>query len=362
MKNQIHVIYGKDPTLMTEKLLKATAPLKGLSKNIAIGIKPNLVSATPPSEGAVTHPEIVEGIIKYLKEQGFYNIKILEGSWIGDDTKRAFDVCGYKALSSKYDVPLIDLKKDGYTECNYEGYKIKVCNEILKIDYLINVPLIKGHCQTKMTCALKNLKGVIPDSEKRRFHTLGLHKPIAVLNKLVKQNLIIADAICPDPYFEEGGRPYEMNMIALGFDPVLMDVFAAEVLGYRKEDISYLMMAEKMGVGSFGPYEKVEHDLENKGFDEIRQPEEKYLNLIDEAGACSACYSNLVNALKRLDEEGLCGCLVDNICIGQYYRDYPGEIGVGDCTEACKINIPGCPPEQDEIYIFLKKLIKGSLP
>jgi hypothetical protein len=53
MKNQIHVIYGKDPTLMTEKLLKATAPLKGLSKNIAIGIKPNLVSATPPSEGAV---------------------------------------------------------------------------------------------------------------------------------------------------------------------------------------------------------------------------------------------------------------------------------------------------------------------
>ena len=86
------------------------------------------------------------------------------------------------------------------------------------------------------------------------------------------------------------------------------------------------------------------------------------MNLIDEAGACSACYSNLVNALKRLDEEGLCGCLVDNICIGQYYRDYPGEIGVGDCTEACKINIPGCPPEQDEIYIFLKKLIKGSLP
>ena len=109
MKNQIHVIYGKDPTLMTEKLLKATAPLKGLSKNIAIGIKPNLVSATPPSEGAVTHPEIVEGIIKYLKEQGFYNINI-EGSWVGDETKRAL-MFGIQSIVFEIRCALIDLKR-----------------------------------------------------------------------------------------------------------------------------------------------------------------------------------------------------------------------------------------------------------
>ena len=36
---------------------------------------------------------------------------------------------------------------------------------------------------------------------------MGLHKPIAILNKIIKQHLIIADGICPDPYFEEGGRP-----------------------------------------------------------------------------------------------------------------------------------------------------------
>ncbi|HBN82515.1 MAG TPA: iron-sulfur cluster-binding protein [Clostridiales bacterium] len=360
--NKIHVIYGEDPCCMTVKLLNETAPLKGLDKNISIGIKPNLVCPSNASEGAVTHPEIVEGIIRYLKEQGFYRIKIMEGSWIGeDDTQTAFDVCGYRYLSEKYDVPLIDLKQDQFTSCSYEGYRINVCNEVLNTDYLINVPLIKGHCQTKMTCALKNMKGIIPDSEKRRFHTIGLHKPIAVLNKLVKQHLIIADAICPDPYFEEGGRPHRMNMIALGYDPVLMDVFASEILGYQKEDIPYLMMAGEMGIGSFGPYEKSEYDVQNKIVDIIDQPKEKYLHLIDESGACSACYSNLVSALKRLDEEGLTERIIENICIGQDYRDYPGEAGVGNCTIACMKNVPGCPPEQDEIYIFIKDLIRGSL-
>ena len=62
MKNQIHVIYGKDPTLMTENF-KGNRTFEGLKQNIAIGIKPNLVSATPPSEGAVTHPKSWRGLL-----------------------------------------------------------------------------------------------------------------------------------------------------------------------------------------------------------------------------------------------------------------------------------------------------------
>ena len=44
--------------------------------------------------------------------------------------------------------------------------------------------LLKDHCQAAVTCALKNHKGVIPNSEKRRFYTLGLHKPTAHLNPI----------------------------------------------------------------------------------------------------------------------------------------------------------------------------------
>ena len=42
---------------------------------------------------------------------------------------------------------------------------------------------------------------------------MGLHKPIACLNKAIKQDLIIVDGIMGDLNFEEGGNPVKMNRI-----------------------------------------------------------------------------------------------------------------------------------------------------
>ena len=79
---EILKIYGTDYKEMTKKLLRE-ADLKGEipSSDTKIGIKPNLVSPTAASYGATTHPEIVEGIVEYLKGEGFFDLRILEGSW-----------------------------------------------------------------------------------------------------------------------------------------------------------------------------------------------------------------------------------------------------------------------------------------
>lgn len=357
--NKLFVVTGDEPLKMTIDLLHAMNPLQNRSKDILIGIKPNLVCASPASEGATTHPAIIEGIIQYLYHYGYKNVKIVEGSWVGDNTKKAYQVCGYEAISKKYDVPLIDLKDDTFTTQSHKGVDINICKSVFELDYLINVPLIKGHCQTNITCALKNLKGLIPDSEKRRFHSLGLHKPIAYLNALIKQDLIIADGICPDPYFEEGGRPKKMNRIVMGDDPVLMDSYAAKVLGYKTSDIKYIALSQEEGVGN-----PMNQDTELIYINEddsapkdllIEQKSKKYLKVIDEADACSACYSNLASALDKLSEEGLMETFADQICIGQAYRGYKGYVGVGDCTACFEKHLPGCPPAIDEIKKFLKE-------
>jgi uncharacterized protein (DUF362 family) len=100
------------------------------------------------------------------------------------------------------------------------------------MDYLINVPVLKGHCQTGMTCCIKNLKGCISDSEKRRFHTMGLMKPIAALGTVLKPALQVVDSVCGDLSFEEGGNPVVANRVMLGFDPVLVDSYGAKLLGF----------------------------------------------------------------------------------------------------------------------------------
>ncbi|NLO39806.1 MAG: DUF362 domain-containing protein [Ruminiclostridium sp.] len=361
--NRLYIANGENPVKMTIDLLNVMKPMENRSKDISIGIKPNLVCASPADEGATTHPEIIEGIIVYLQELGYTNLRIIEGSWIGDSTKRAFKICGYEALSEKYGVPLYDLKDDTSVTRSYKGVDINICSIALDVDVLINVPLIKGHCQTNITCALKNLKGLIPDSEKRRFHTLGLHKPIAYLNALIHQHLIIADGICPDPYFEEGGRPKKLNRIVACYDPVLMDSYAAQVLGYQISEIKYIQLAQKEGVGS--PMDKeTEHiyiyEDKPETISGIQQKNKKYLKIVDEADACSACFSNLASALEKLSEEGLTETFADQICIGQAYRGYKGVLGVGDCTECFKKHLPGCPPDIHSIVEFLKTIGGGD--
>ena len=95
MRNhEILAVYGTDYKEMTKKILQEAVLEERIpSKKSRIGIKPNLVSPSEASWGATTHPEIVAGIIEYLQERGFCNLVMLEGSWVGDKTGDAVEVC-----------------------------------------------------------------------------------------------------------------------------------------------------------------------------------------------------------------------------------------------------------------------------
>ncbi len=359
MHEHLYVIHGNDPQAMTCQLLEYLQPFKHLPAHAVIGIKPNLVTATPAGHGATTHPEIVEAVIAFLQAGGFSRIKIIESAWVGESTAKAFEVCGYTALAKKYGIPLQDLKQDEAVKKQVHSMDIQVCRQMETIDYLINVPVIKGHCQTRLTCALKNLKGVIPDAEKRRFHRQGLHKPIALLNTLVKQHLIIADGICPDPFFEEGGRPSRLHCIAAGYDPVLMDSWAARVLGLDAADISYIRIAADAGVGQvLQSMDQVISLNTGPRLPRSHIPDHGPLpgEIMHECQACSACRSSLVSALNLLKEGGKTLISLDHIAMGQGYQGSTGSPhlwGIGDCTADFVCHLPGCPPSPEDIFVFL---------
>jgi len=361
MNNRIITTYGQDIWKMTIDVLKKAELEKMIPKGALIGIKPNLVVSKPSSSGATTSPVIVSAFIEYLKEHGHDNIVILESSWVGDSTKRAFKICGYEDISKKYNVPLFDIKQDTYTVKTYNGMNMEVSSKVLSLDFLINVPVLKGHCQTLMTGALKNMKGCISDRDKRKFHTWGLHKPIAYLNKIIKQDFILVDGICGDLDFEEGGNPVQMNRIFCGTDPVLMDSYIAANMGYKPYDIDYIRIAEEIGIGS--------SDIENADIivldkdESIARPSpsrkvQKLSQYVKPKDACSACYANLIHALARLDGEGLLHKFKnDQILIGQGYKSQEGSgIGIGKCTSGICKNIGGCPPSTTAILDFLKKI------
>ena len=373
-RNQILKRYGTDYKKMTKELLTA-ADLSGLIPDRAcrIGIKPNLVAPVDASWGATTHPEIVAGIIEYLQERGCRNLVIAEGSWVGDRTEESFEVCGYRELSERYGVPLLDAQKDTHFTKDCDGLELELCSCVKDIDFLINVPVLKGHCQTKVTCALKNMKGLLPNTEKRHFHAMGLHRPIAHLAKGIRQDFIVVDHVCGDLDFEDGGNPVVKNCIMVARDPVLVDTYVCGLLHYGIEEVPYIRMAEQLGAGSA--------DLEHAQIGVLVDEEElkiRYLegtaiwdeelpyadkvvavqDVVQEVESCSACYGYLLPALDRLREEGLLGQLKEKICIGQGYRGKQGKIGVGNCTSKFDFCVKGCPPTETEIYEALKQYVE----
>ncbi|WP_343208132.1 DUF362 domain-containing protein [Anaerolentibacter hominis] len=361
--NQIIVTYGNDPAKMTKDILDAAGLAGRLpDKKSLIGLKPNLVVAKPASSGATTTPAILAGTIEYLQEHGYHNLLILEGSWVGDSTTRAFKVCGYDALSKKYNVPLFDTKSDKYESRSYGGLTMEISRKALEVDYLINMPVLKGHCQTIVTGALKNMKGIISDREKRHFHTLGLHKPIAYLNKILCADFIIGDGMCGDLDFEEGGNPVQMNRVFCGIDPVLIDSYIASSMGYSPDDIRYIQIAAEIGVGS--------KDLDHAAITELNKDTtpvkpaasrkvQQLARYARQDDACSACYANLIQALARLDDAGKLRYLQKTpVCIGQGFKGKSEACpGVGSCTRDFADSVPGCPPKTPEILRFLTDYI-----
>lgn len=345
---RIYAVYGSDPAEMAKNLLAASGVDKHLPRNGRIALKPNLVVGRPAAGGATTHPEILAGIIEHLQDLGCGAIEIIEGSWLGDDTMRAFAACGMNDVGKRYGVELYDLKKDATVNRDTPEGVIKVCRRALEADFLINLPVLKGHCQTRMTCALKNMKGCLPDSEKRRFHRDGLDECIAALATAIVPHVTVVDGICGDLDFEEGGNPVQANRMLLGADPVKLDAYVCALMGLPVSSVGYIPLAEEYGVGETG--------IEERDIVQLNQPMpapaarasgkvQKLGRHVEADQACSACYANIIHALKRLEEGGGNLFRLPKIHVGQGWRGKKMDgVGVGNCCRGASRNVEGCPP------------------
>ena len=348
---KIYNIYGTDSHGMTKRLLEASDAISLVPSGASIALKPNLVIAGRPEDGATTHAGVLSGCIEYFRDNGAKSISIIEGSWVGDETMKAMKRAGYDEICRKYDVPFHDLKHDKTRKIDSPIGPMEICCRALDAGFLVNLPVLKGHCQTVMTCALKNLKGCLPDREKRRFHAIGLTRPIAALAAVLRPGLVIVDSICGDLCFEEGGNPIHTNRMFLGTDPVMIDTYGAGLMGLETERVPYIAIADMWGAGSmkFSPDDVITlNEPVNAG--SYQKPSGRVGELtrkVHEDSACSACYAALVRALYA-ERKGR----GQDVYIGQGWKgkNIPdGALGVGACCSGASRNVKGCPPDARSI-------------
>jgi uncharacterized protein (DUF362 family) len=102
-----------------------------------------------------------------------------------------------------------------------------------------------------MTCAMKNLMGIVWDRE--AFHRQNLDQCIADSCLFRKPALNVVDAwkvmLSGGPRGYAGSRYDEQRMLMLSTDLVAADAASAKVLGKSKEDFGYIAKAEAVGIG-----------------------------------------------------------------------------------------------------------------
>lgn len=350
--SKIYEIFGTDAHTMTYALMERAQIAAAIPSGADVALKPNLVVSAPPETGATTHDGVLSGAIEYLRDHGVKDISIIEGSWVGARTNQSFHAARYDAVSKKYGVPLYDLKGDRTRTVKTALRPMEICCRALDAGYLINLPVLKGHCQTAMTCSLKNCKGCLPDKEKRRFHAEGLMEPIAALAAALRPDLTIVDSICGDLNFEEGGNPVPTGRMMLGTDMVQLDTYGCRLMGLDPEYVPYIGLAERWGAGSSalepGDLIRLNEPSDAAGYP---KPSGLVANLtrnVQANNACSACYASLVRALYHSRSR-------EAIAIGQGWKGVPFDgLGVGSCCNCAQRQVKGCPPSAEDILQALQ--------
>ena len=202
------------------------------------------------------------------------------------------------------------------------------------------------------------MKGLIPDSEKKRYHREGLHRPIACLNRAIRQDFVVADGMLGDLDFELGGNPVRMNVMLAGADPGFGGCIRRVAFGIRcgrDRVYRYCPPDDRSGAKTWPKRDIVTLSKANEK--RVFSPSSKVKELmryVEEKDACSACVGSLIRALYRLEDRQKLSDM--KICVGQGFKGQKGKLGVGSCTGGFEKCVTGCPPNTMDILKFLKEL------
>jgi uncharacterized protein (DUF362 family) len=215
-------------------------------------LKPNMVEYEPGTS-INTHPRLVAGAVAACKRAGASNVVVAEGPGHRRDIEYLLASTGLGQHLSDERVRFVDLNHDDARVValgsRFTGLtELALPAALLQSDFVISLPKLKTHHWAGMTCAMKNLFGVVPGAvygwPKNILHLRGIHESIVDLAATVRPQLAIVDGITA----MEGdgpimGKPRSLGMIAMGADPVAVDATCARVMGLDPARIGYLQLA-----------------------------------------------------------------------------------------------------------------------
>lgn len=238
-----------DPSLILEGLRNQAALLHLPPDHFAgrrVVIKPNLVAPMKPDAAATTHPAVLIAVVRFLREYGATDLLLAEspGGLFSETTLKmnyltsgilaAAEQC---ALPLNYETEAVTVHASNASVCR----TFHVLKPIAEADVIVDLCRLKTHSLTRLSCAVKNLFGVIPGVEKFEMHsaypTLSAFPEMLVdLCAMLSESheiLAICDAITGmEGNGPTGGTPRDLGMLFMSRNPFALDAAAEELVGF----------------------------------------------------------------------------------------------------------------------------------
>ncbi|MEE4352167.1 MAG: DUF362 domain-containing protein [Desulfatiglans sp.] len=261
--NLVSIVRYDKPLESVRKVIELCQGLENIRAGAKIFIKPNVVfwsrSVTFPKWGVITTSRVMEDIVTLLVERGFSDITIGEGMVTYDPKDRethedAFEKLGYNKLSKRYGVKCINVHDRPFKKVDLgQGVALKFNTDILESDFVIDVPVLKTHAQAVVSLGIKNLKGVLDISSRKKCHSndrdKDLHYMVSKLASPLPPCLTILDGIYTierGPSFD--GTARRSNILIASTDILSADMVGANVLGFEPKEVPHIhAMAEDCG-------------------------------------------------------------------------------------------------------------------
>ena len=227
-----------------------------VQKGQKVVVKPNIGWDVIPELAANTNPILVKRIIEHCFKAGAKEVYVFDHTI--DNGVNCYKNSGIEKAAKGAGAKVVPATSENYyQEVEIPGgvklKKAKVHELILEADVFINVPVLKDHNSTRMTCCLKNMMGVVWD--RGYWHSNNLNQCIvdyALFHKKPALNIIDCYNVMVKhgPQGVSKADVVQMKSQIITTDWVAGDTAASKMLGVETSRIEYIPMAHKLGLGN----------------------------------------------------------------------------------------------------------------
>jgi len=239
-RNEVFVCNTSPTTLRkdVERILELSRLTRyyDTEKTTLIKINANYDRSYP---GCNTSTWFLDALLSALKKLGFTDLTVVESDLKLQLAEMTIRVIGIKEVLEKHRIPFMNLEgcSRGKDELPFLVHEAQ----------MINVPVVHTHTFAVISCASKNLFGLLP-VYREKYHNELSERLLEIMRCVNPCFTIVDGTVGQEGGSMRMGNPRRLDLILAGWNPLTIDVVATKIMGFSTDNIPLLKLAKARGL------------------------------------------------------------------------------------------------------------------